>query len=72
MVFVFTTLGVFALLTEVGVPPDVLAVRNSSLILETLPDFALVCEETDKGLEEWYGFTMSECMNIRHCHIRSN
>lgn len=51
MVFVLTTLGVSALLTEVGVPPDVLAARNSSLLLETLPDFVPVCEDPDKLLE---------------------
>jgi len=49
MVFVLTALGVSALLTKV------LGVRNSSLLLETLPDFAPLCEETDKGLESGMG-----------------
>lgn len=48
-----TTFGVSTLLAEVvGVGPlDVLAVRNSSLQTEPLPDCGPVWEETDKGLE---------------------
>jgi hypothetical protein len=53
MVVALTTFGVSTLLAEVvGVGPlDVLAARNSSLLLEPLPDCGPVCEETDKGLE---------------------
>lgn len=51
MVVVLTTFGVSTLLTEEVVPPDVLAARNSSLLLEPLPDGEPVCEETDEGLE---------------------
>jgi len=55
MAVMLTTLEVSALLTAAGLPPDVLATRNSSLLLEPLPDCAPVCEETDKGLESGMG-----------------
>jgi len=59
MVVVLTTLGVSTVLTDKGVPPDVLAAKNSSLLLEPLSDCAPVCEERDRGLES--GMVLLTC-----------
>ena len=51
MVVALTTFGGSILLTGVVGTPVVLVARNSSVLVEPLPDCAPVCEETDKGLE---------------------
>lgn len=45
-----TTFGSSTLLTGVMGTPVVLDARNSLVLVETLPDCALVGEEADKGL----------------------
>lgn len=51
IVATLTTFGGSTLLTGVVGTPVVLVARNSSVLVEPLPDCAPVCDETDKGLE---------------------